>query len=83
MPTKTYEITADLKMLKKIDRLMSWLYFSSHWGHSGTVAIDLDGDGSEKVDVVGVNHGENRDYCKKITGTVSTTKRVVWIGLGD
>lgn len=42
---------------RRIDRFMAWLHTASSWGHSGIVAMSLDGDGWEKVKVDGIGSG--------------------------
>lgn len=64
--TKTFTVTAGKETMLKIERLLSWMHWNTRWGHSGTVAMDVDGDGDEKVDVSGVDTGAHRDYVSKM-----------------
>ncbi len=49
MITKTYTVTCNGEsVLRRVDRLMAWLDRASRAGHSGVVAVSLDGDGQER-----------------------------------
>ena len=58
--TITIETTSDVML--RIKRLLAWLHFNSSWGHSGTVAMSLDGDGWDKVKISGLDFSEYKDY---------------------
>lgn len=49
--TKVFEITANPKIIKRIERFLALLHFNSVFGHSGLFAMPLDGCGNEKVEV--------------------------------
>lgn len=53
--TKTFTITAVPSVMKKIERLMTMIHFSGSSGHSGVLAIQLDGDGKDHVSVAEVD----------------------------
>ncbi len=71
-PTKTFTINANPDMMLKIERFLAWLHYNSAWGHSATIAIDSDGDGSDEVTVIENVSGtgelysiqEHREYVK-------------------
>ena len=83
-PTKTFTITANPDMMLKIERLLAWLHYNSAWGHSATIAIDCDGDGSDEVTVrenqTGLGDIEDlerhREYVKNVR---EKKKDVEWI----
>lgn len=84
-PTKTFTITANPEMMLKIERFLAWLHFNTAWGHSATIAIDCDGDGSDEVTVTENQTGlgdighleEHRHYAGHLR---EKTKSVEWIG---
>lgn len=49
--TKTFTITTSPRLMKRIERFLALLHFNSGFGHSGTFAMSLDGDGCEKVKI--------------------------------
>lgn len=49
--TKQFSITASPDVMRRIERFLALLHFSSSFGHSGVFAMALDGGGSEKVRV--------------------------------
>ncbi|HND47903.1 MAG TPA: hypothetical protein PLL95_05040 [Anaerolineales bacterium] len=84
--TKTFTITATPQMMLKIERFLAWMHFNTAWGHSATIALDCDGDGSDKVSVVENNVGigiltetiqSHREYVYHMK---SKNKSVEWIG---
>lgn len=82
--TKTFTITANQDMMKKIERVLCWLHLNTSWGHSATVAFDCDGDGSDYVRVdnsleSGVEG--HYEYIKELGRHAPKEKRVEWIGL--
>lgn len=59
--TLTIEATTDVML--RFKRLLAWLHFNSGWGHSGTVAMSLDGDGWDKLRIIsGYNPQEHSEY---------------------
>lgn len=78
MITKTFTITANKDMMLKIERFLAWLHFNTAWGHSATIAIDCDGDGSDKVEVSDTDFSmsDHREYVKNVR---EKTKSVEWI----
>lgn len=83
-PTKTFTITANPEMMLKIERFLAWLHYNSAWGHSATIAIDCDGDGSDTVTVTENQTGlgdtghleKHRDYVGHVR---EKNKSVEWI----
>lgn len=49
--TKTFTITASPKLIKRLERFLALIHFSSNWGHSGIFGMPLDGDGSDRIQV--------------------------------
>ena len=49
--TKDFKITAPPGVMRRFERFLAMLHFSSQWGHSGTFAMGLDGDGPERLTV--------------------------------
>ena len=47
--THNFEITTTPEVMARIEGLMAMLHYNSAWGHSGTFAIWMDGDGPERV----------------------------------
>lgn len=78
MITKTFTISANPDMMLKIERFLAWLHFNTAWGHSATIAIDCDGDGSDAVTVADgdFSMSNHREYVKKVK---EKTKSVEWI----
>ena len=48
---KTYTIETSPVIHRRIERFLAMLHWNSAHGHSGTFAMPLDGDGSDKVSV--------------------------------
>lgn len=55
METKTFTITAPAALMRRVERFLALLHYNSGFGHSGLFAMPLDGDGSEKVKVEGLD----------------------------
>lgn len=54
--TKSFEITASSDILmRRFERMLAMLHFNSGYGHSGIFAMPLDGDGSEKIEIKGLD----------------------------
>lgn len=52
--------------MTKIERFLAWLHWNTRWGHSATIAIDCDGDGSDSVTVEGVDLEKHKEYVGHI-----------------
>lgn len=84
MASRTFRIVATPDMMVKIERFLAWLHYNSAWGHSATIAIDCDGDGNDKVDVIETDDSEgdgdgilkHREYVKNVR---EKKKDVEWI----
>ena len=72
-------IESDDRMILKIERFLAWLHLNTRWGHSGTVAMDCDGDGSDWVTVVGIDSDKHKDYVDRLSGRSPKTKSVEYI----
>ena len=79
--TITVTIESDVDMIWKIERWLAWLHFNSHWGHSATVAMDMDGDGSDRVNVTGIDLNVHREGIDKLGGRIGKMKEVEYITL--
>ncbi len=51
MITKDFKVTGSPEVILRFERFLAMLHFSSHWGHSATFAMGLDGDGPERLTV--------------------------------
>ena len=60
--TRTFEITTSIEVMKRLERFLALLHFNSNFGHSGIFAMPLDGDGSDKVSVKGME----RALCHEV-----------------
>lgn len=49
--TRTYTITTSPDVQKRIEKFLALLHWNSRYGHSGTFAMPLDGDGQDTVTV--------------------------------
>lgn len=67
-------------MILKIERFLSWLHLNTRWGHSGTVAMDCDGDGHDFVTIEGIDINKYKKYIEKLGNKSPVPKRVEWIG---
>lgn len=47
--TRIYKITGFPRDLERLERFFAMLHYSSLWGHSGTFAMTLDGDGLQRL----------------------------------
>ena len=54
--TQIFEITTSPSVMKRLERFLALLHFNSGFGHSGTFAMALDGDGQENVQVKGIDN---------------------------
>ena len=61
-------VASDPEVMLKIRRWLSWMHYNTAWGHSGTVAMDLDGDGSDRVRVEGMDHEPQRAFVERVFG---------------
>lgn len=77
----TVTITGSPNVILRIERFLALLHLSSIWGHSCTAAMDLDGDGSEKVRVSGIDVKAHSGYIEHVTRR-PRTKSVDWVGSG-
>lgn len=55
METKIFMISASPAVLRRLERFLALLHYSSIFGHTGLFAMPLDGDGNEKVKVEGID----------------------------
>ena len=46
---KTFTIKTSPEVMRRFERFLALLHFNSCFGHSGTFAMPLDGDGGDKV----------------------------------
>jgi len=76
----TVTIETDSITMLKIKRLLAWLHIMGRWGHSGRVAIALDGDGDEQVTINGIDISEHTDYLNTLR---SFTMSVEYINSAD
>lgn len=58
-------IRGDAESMLRLKRLLAWLDYNSKWGHSGTVAMSLDGDGWDKIEVDGIDLSPHKEYVGK------------------
>lgn len=65
--TVTFTVS-DSNTMRRLTRFLAWLNFNSHWGHSALGAMSLDGDGSEKVYVSGVDIMPYAKYVHDLRG---------------
>lgn len=49
--TKTFTITTSTEVMRRFERFLALLHLNSHWGHSATFAMPLDGDGPDRFEV--------------------------------
>lgn len=68
--SKLYEqinvtIRGDEESMLRLKRLLAWLHWNSRWGHSGTVAMSLDGDGWDKIEIDGIDLTPYKSYVDK------------------
>ena len=49
MVSKTFTVTAEPAVMRKLERLLTLMHFATHWGHTGTFGMHLDGDGADKL----------------------------------
>jgi hypothetical protein len=49
---------SDKSLMERFERFLALLHFNSNFGHSSIFGMEMDGDGSEKIQVKDVN----RDY---------------------
>lgn len=71
-------ITASPSVILRIERFLALLHLSSIWGHSCTAAMDIDGDGSEKVHVSGIDVKSHQGYIEHVMRR-PRTKSVDWV----
>lgn len=74
----TVTITASPSVILRIERFLALLHLSSVWGHSCTAAMDIDGDGSEKVHVSGIDVQSHAGYIEHVIRR-PRTKSVDWV----
>lgn len=74
----TVTITSSESVILRIERFLALLHLSSAWGHTCTAAMDIDGDGSEKVIVSGIDISAHARYIEAITRR-PRTKSVDWV----
>lgn len=74
----TVTITSSESVILRIERFLALLHLSSAWGHTCTAAMDIDGDGSEKVIVSGIDISAHARYVEIITRR-PRTKSVDWV----
>ena len=67
MKSITVTIESDEDTILKIERFLALLHFSSAWGHTCTAAMDIDGDGSDRLNVMGIDLDVHRLYVDKVT----------------
>ena len=48
---KTFEVETSPSVMRRFERFLALLHHNSNFGHSGTFAMPLDGDGSDKVKI--------------------------------
>lgn len=77
----TVTITASQSVLLRIERFLALLQLSGVWGHSCTAAMDIDGDGGEKVSVSGIDLKTHAGYIEHVMRR-PRTKSVDWVGSG-
>jgi hypothetical protein len=66
MKSITVTIQSDEDMILKVERFLALLHFSSAWGHTCTAAMDIDGDGSNRLTVTGIDLDAHRTYVDKV-----------------
>lgn len=74
----TVTITSSESVILRVERFLALLHLSSAWGHTCTAAMDIDGDGSEKVVVSGIDISSHKTYLEKVTRR-PRTKSVEWV----
>lgn len=67
MKSITVTITSDEDMILKVERFLALLHLSSVWGHTCTAAMDIDGDGSDRLKVEGIDVSAHAKYIEKVT----------------
>ena len=53
--TKTFKIKTTPKLMRRLERFFALLDFNSKVGHSNLFGMPLDGDGSEKIEIDGLD----------------------------
>ena len=48
---RTFEIETSPEVMERLERFFALLHHNSNFGHSGTFAMPLDGDGDDKVTI--------------------------------
>ena len=75
-------IEANDHTMLKIERWLAWLHLNTRWGHSGTVAMDCDGDGADRVSVDGIDIYAHRDFVDNLSNISPKPKEVEYIHSG-
>lgn len=60
--TKTFKITTSPRLMRTFERFLAFFHYNA--GHSGTFAMEFDGDGS---DTLKVDPAPNKDYGKEVS----------------
>ena len=68
MVSKTFTVTAEPAVMRKLERLLALMHFATHWGHTGIFGMHLDGDGADKLTVEGADLDSCRAGVSRITG---------------
>lgn len=63
----------------KILRFLSCLYWYTQWGHSATLAMDIDGDGADRVKIEGFDLDQFRGYADYLSKRVGRTTSVEYV----
>ena len=51
---------------RQLETLLSWMHFNTRWGHSGVVAMGVDGDGQDMITVEGLDLDSYKEAVKAI-----------------
>jgi hypothetical protein len=51
MITKTFTVKADPDTMRCFELMLARMYYNATWGHSSTVAMSVDGDGSDRFEL--------------------------------
>lgn len=79
--TKTYVLKGTPEILERIERLLSWFSLNGSWGHSGTVAMGFDGDGSDRLDIVsGFTPGDHKEEVESLNNKSPVEMLVEYVG---
>ena len=49
--TRTYTITGPVSFMRRLEAFLAQVEYMGDVGHSATAALDVDGDGNERIDI--------------------------------